>query len=315
MSVNLHDRLAELRHLIETSLTPLVDRDYRLLEIPDYSNPGDVLIYEGERCFLKLLSCKCIEQTTMSSFELRNPQIRKEELLIFRGGGCFGDLWQMGYKFQAKMLERYPDNPMVIFPQSVCFTGKESLESAVKRYGAHHNLTICLRDRHSYEFIRKHFPNKVVLVPDLAFYADVSPWQRNCEPNGRSLFLCREDIEFRFSPGMVGLRYRTDIDVSDWPTIQPSSLVERVMFRIHMHPLKLAYLNDWMARHYYRNWHLSRSIRFLEPYTDVYSTRLHGCILALLMGKRVHAFDNSTGKIASLIKTWLDGVDSIILED
>ena len=315
MCARFQNRLAELRCLIENRLSSLVDRDYRLLEIPDYPNPGDVLIYEGERCFLKTLPHRCIEQSTMSSFQLRNPHISKDELLIFRGGGYFGDLWPMGPRFQAKILERYPDNPMIIFPQSACFSSSDNLRSAVERYGAHHNLTICMRDSQSYDFVRKYFSNQVLLVPDLAFYADVTPWHRPCESNGRVLFLRREDVEFKLSPAMESLCCRHDVDISDWPTMQSNKWMEFLMGKIHRYPHRLAYLNDWMAKSFYRSWHLSHAIRFLEPYDEVYSTRLHGCVLALLMGKTVHAFDNSTGKVASLIKTWLDGVDSIILED
>jgi pyruvyl transferase EpsO len=47
------------------------------------------------------------------------------------------------------------------------------------------------------------------------------------------------------------------------------------------------------------------AIDFMSQYDEVYSTRLHGGILAMLLGKKVHMIDNTYGKISSLYNTWL----------
>lgn len=49
----------------------------------------------------------------------------------------------------------------------------------------------------------------------------------------------------------------------------------------------------------------SYAIKFLQQYDIVYSTRLHGGILAMLLGKKVFFIDNNYGKIKSLYNTWL----------
>ena len=207
-------KIDELRRLIESRLTPLIHGDYRLLEIPDYSNVGDMLIFQGELAFLKTVRYKCLEMASMRSFAYRLPRISTKELLVFSGGGYFGNLWQSGFAFQRKMLLAYPNNPMIIFPQSVCFTDESVLRDAVIRYGEHKNLTICLRDMASYEFVKKHFTNDCVLVPDMAFYADINRYiGASKEQSSKSLLLKRNDKEFVQNTALESISSRLDVDV------------------------------------------------------------------------------------------------------
>ena len=47
------------------------------------------------------------------------------------------------------------------------------------------------------------------------------------------------------------------------------------------------------------------AINFMQDYDEVYTTRLHGGILAMMLGKKVRLVDNNYGKISALYKTWL----------
>lgn len=308
-------KIDELKRLIESSLTPLIQGDYRLLEIPDYSNVGDMLIFQGELAFLKTVRHKCLEMASMRSFAYRLPRISTTELLVFRGGGYFGNLWQSGFAFQRKMLSAYPNNPMVIFPQSVHFTDEAVLRDAVVRYGEHRNLTLCLRDMESYEFVKKHFKNNCVLVPDMAFYADIKQYiGANKVQSPKSLLLKRDDKEFVQNTILESIASRLDVDVMDWPAMsEPISQIELFMRRIGSHPEIFSLFSDWFVKAIYRPYILRSGVRFLQQYSHIYSTRLHGCILGFLLGKRVSAFDNSYGKISSLIRTWLSDCDNVEL--
>ena len=308
-------KIDELKHLIESRLTPLITGDYRLLEIPDYSNVGDMLIFQGELAFLKTVRHKCLEMASMRSFAYRLPRISAKELLVFRGGGYFGNLWQSGFAFQEKMLLAYPNNPMVIFPQSVHFTDDAVLRDAVIRYGEHKNLTICLRDKASYEFVKKHFKNDALLVPDMAFYADIARYVRGSKVrSSKSLLLKRDDKEFMQNAALESISKRLDVDVSDWPAMsEPISQLELFMRRIGSHPEIFSVFSDWFVKAIYRPYVLRSGVKFLQQYSHIYSTRLHGCILGFLLGKHVSAFDNSYGKISSLIRTWLNDCDNVEL--
>ena len=48
-------KINKLRALIFEKLVPLIDNDYILVDLPYHSNIGDILIWEGECCFLNSL--------------------------------------------------------------------------------------------------------------------------------------------------------------------------------------------------------------------------------------------------------------------
>ena len=52
------DRINKLKLLIEKELTPLIDGDYALIDVPNYRNIGDNLIWKGELDFLNTIPFK-----------------------------------------------------------------------------------------------------------------------------------------------------------------------------------------------------------------------------------------------------------------
>lgn len=50
------EKIWELRQIIEEQLTPLINNDYVLYDLPYYSNIGDLLIWEGELSFFERTS-------------------------------------------------------------------------------------------------------------------------------------------------------------------------------------------------------------------------------------------------------------------
>lgn len=79
------ERIAELRRLLYDTLTPLIDRDYVLLELPYYSNVGDLLIWEGEEAFLRLLPYRCLARASFHTFGW--PDLPADALILLQGGG------------------------------------------------------------------------------------------------------------------------------------------------------------------------------------------------------------------------------------
>lgn len=300
-----------LMRKIEAELLPLIDRDYRLLEIPDYPNVGDVLIFQGELAFLRKVPFRCVEMATMRSFANRLPRIAEDELLIFSGGGYFGDLWPAGPAFQRIVLQKYPKNPMLILPQSVRFDDSSKLLEAVKLYGSHENLSICLRDKDSYNFIRENFPNKAYLVPDMAFFAKVNGSKKCVGHCDRKLLILRNDKELLAGPALAALQDNDNCDVRDWPTMENTGCIEWLMTFVKQRPSLCGRCYDAFVRYCYRAHVLASGVRLVNQYDQIISTRLHGCVLALLLQKRVQALDNSYGKIYALIDTWLQDCEEI----
>lgn len=47
------EKISQLKSIIDKQLSPLIDANYILLDVPYYTNIGDTLIWEGTREFLK----------------------------------------------------------------------------------------------------------------------------------------------------------------------------------------------------------------------------------------------------------------------
>lgn len=58
--MNATQKKKQLMDTITKVLTPLIDNDYVYLDLPYYNNLGDVLIWEGTKCFLQTLPYKCL---------------------------------------------------------------------------------------------------------------------------------------------------------------------------------------------------------------------------------------------------------------
>ena len=310
------ETIERLRADISQALTPLVDRDYRYLEMTDHGNVGDTLIFQGEIDFLKTLPFRCREWTTIWSFSRRRPSIPDNDLLILRGSGSFGDLWPTAPTFWLSLLRNYPRNPILFMPQTAHFRDpikRDELAAAFREHTG--RIIVCVRDESSFELVSRFFPVEVYLVPDMAFFIDISRWRsKSVRPNGRRLLIRRQDQEKCESDTLRAIAAHPDTDSADWPTMSPEYPTEKWLSRIKWRAIRFSRFYDLVVRLWYRPVLLRSGIDFLEPYSEVFSTRMHGGILALLLGKPATFFDNSYGKTRAVFKTWLKDCDSARLE-
>lgn len=71
-------------------------------------------------------------------------------------------------------------------------------------------------------------------------------------------------------------------------------------------------LNRYCAKYFHKKL-FNIGVSFLSPYSTIYTTRLHGCILGIMLGKEVHLIDNSYGKNSTFYETWLKDIDNVNL--
>ena len=58
-----------------------------------------------------------------------------------------------------------------MFPQSIWYEDESLIAKDAAVMARHNDLTLCARDKWSYNFLKEHFgKNKILLVPDMAFY-------------------------------------------------------------------------------------------------------------------------------------------------
>ena len=302
--MNSAEKVNHLRQAIEVTLAELVTSDYWLCEVPHYSNVGDTLIWQGELDFLKSIPYKC---KGMSSFNsLRLPKIGKDELVLFQGGGNFGDIWKEPHEYRRRIIESNPTCRFLVFPQTVWYEDEKNLKTDAEFY-SRFDCTICARDNASFALLEKHFQNKILLVPDMAFCIDLSKWRRNYSAN-RPLVLKRNDKELSVTDALKDVLKEVDADVCDWPPMEQYTLIDRVRCRSR----KLGFLYEPYMYHVYRPYLIRSGIQLINSHTDIYTTRLHACILSILLGKeKIVFFDNSYGKNRNFYDTWLKDCDSV----
>lgn len=306
--MTLSEKINCLSEVIKAELTPVIDRDYWLLEVPYYANVGDALIWQGE---LDYLSSICHKSKGMfSSSSRRVPLLSKGDLVLFQGGGNFGDLWHEPQEYRKRIMSENPSCKYVIFPQTVHYVDSCNLERDADFF-SRYDCTICARDLRSMDVLARNFKNKVLLVPDMAFCIDMSRWNRRYKAEN-PLVLKRNDRELQSSTELMAALQRSDVDIADWPSMVTKGWVDRVKHIIGSRQRYLGGLYDWYMNHVYRPYQIHSGIRLLNSHTDIYTTRLHACILGLLLGKEnVFFFDNSYGKNSGFYETWLSDCGNV----
>jgi pyruvyl transferase EpsI len=99
-------------------------------------------------------------------------KITSKDVIIIDGGGNLGILWESQDDKIADIVARFSENKIVIFPQT-CYYGNEGLsgkrlEKNIAVYKNAKDLTICFRDRASFEFAKANFIDvKLVFAPDI----------------------------------------------------------------------------------------------------------------------------------------------------
>ena len=160
------------------------DKRILLLGTPTHGNLGDQAIVAGELRILKdyfpdrevievpsnYLSGKLGELLRGSGFA---KYVRRDDLIFMHGGGNLGNLWLNEEQLRRALIEKFPDNKIVIFPQSIHFTdddaGRRELAISQRVYNTHDDLHLMTRDEISFAFAQKFFPQaNNYLMPDAA---------------------------------------------------------------------------------------------------------------------------------------------------
>ena len=307
------------RDLLQSALQKLITTDYVFLDLPYYANVGDVMIWEATLQLLRKVKHRCLYSCSVETY--RKPQIGQEVILLFSGGGNFGDLWEKHQTFRHCVMEDFPNNPIVQLPQSVWFENEENLERDIQYYKNHRaSVTICIRDQQSYDIIQRNYSSvQLLLLPDLVLALDIEKVLKRNKLEKISgegtLYFKRNDKEF------AGNHLDTHYDKEgDWPCmsydIKWVRKYNELMIRLErMNVPKRIQLKmtDLYYRYIIKDAYLRNGIRFLMPYREVYATRLHAAILAWLLGKKVYMIDNTYHKCSGVYDLWMKDFENILL--
>lgn len=281
-----------------SALTPYIDADYIFLDLPYYANIGDALIWYGTECWLKTTHFSCKLRASCSTFSF--PELRSETVIIMQGGGNFGDIWRQHQEFRLKVIKHYPNNRIIILPQTVFYSNPKIAmrDAAIMRQ--HRNVIICARDKRSLKFLKAfRFSKNLLLLPDMVFCAQLE----SSESTKDAIFIKRADKEGKDVPLE---QLPSDIEIGDWCSIERPDKVVESFSLIENRDEKNSYAINVFLPHL-----VDLGIEQLGRYRTIYTTRLHAALLGILLGKNIVLFDNSYGKNSSFYDTWLREIPNV----
>lgn len=305
------EKIQQLKEYIHNSLAHLIDSDYVLLDVPYYTNIGDTLIWEGTKHFLKKIPHKCLYTASVETYKHR--PLSPNTVILMQGGGNFGDLWRRHQDLRLEVIRAYPNNKIIILPQTVFYNDTAVFQEDAKIFNSHKNLYICARDTVSFEYLQQSLTCNLLLVPDMAFCITDNLLQKYCKKEGgRVLFLKRNDTEFcNYDFKSYITEEESILDTCDWPTMEHYYKTKRFLDKLLWRKEQIGRVPDIYADWVFRPHQVKKGVEFVSQYKKVYTTRLHVAILSLLLGKDIVFFDNSYGKNSSFFDTWLKGVDNL----
>lgn len=186
---------------------PLGKKVY-IIGTPEHGNTGDHAIAIAEKKFLvsngysapRIKEISCTEYFDYA--HLYKRYIRRNSLICGMGGGNLGDLWIEGEFFRYKLISDFPDNPMLIFPQTIYFTntdsGRKLLETSKEYYNGKKGLTIVAREQTSFDLLKEYFKvPRHLLVPDMVLYTSLKDYGviKQTDRDSYVLLVFRQDKE------------------------------------------------------------------------------------------------------------------------
>lgn len=314
--MNSLQKVAQLREVIYTSLNNLIGKKCILLDAPYYHNIGDVLIWTGVQCFMQDKGIKCLYTASYETCTF--PQIGNDVTVLFNGGGNLGDIYHEHMEFLISVVKHYPNNRIIVLPQTVYYKDASLEKVDYQVLLSHPDFYICGRDKVVYHHLQETFSSRALLLPDMAFCISESrlnPYKK--KQIKHKLIIEREDCEK--GETLVS----ADGDVSDWPVFMHSfhkSTFVNKLFK-HVSDAKIPLLSywsnrawNWYAQKFFNEFMIKEGVTFISPYQKVETTRLHGCILSILLDKQITLVNNSYGKNKNFYDSWLSDLDTVHLK-
>ena len=299
-------RSRRLMHALSRGLDAIAeDLDPRgrfiYVDYPVHDNVGDLLINAGSEAWFERHDLSIWRRYSCYNLPPTIRGVRSDDTFILHGGGNFGDLYHEFQATRERIVERYPDNPIVALPQTVYYADAREQARALGQLAGHANLRVYARDRASYDALVAGGLQRVAMAPDMA-HALIDVLRPAAAPDaGRTLRLFRRDRESR-----------GDVDVAqgtDWHRFVPRHrrAVHRVLTRTIWNMQRRTGITVDLHRPWY--WHRDYLIRsavdLFNAHDDIITDRMHAMLLGLLLDRPVAARDNTYGKLSRYYDAWL----------
>ncbi|MBD5449296.1 MAG: hypothetical protein HDR28_03900 [Lachnospiraceae bacterium] len=277
-------RSSEFQKFIATSDRPRLI----LLDTPIHGNLGDQAIVLAEKQFLeKNFPMHDIYEFTQQEYiycERRiYKSINKDDVILIPGGGFIGTLWQNEEDVFLRILNRFFQNKIVVFPQTVYFeksekgmVEEEKLKEALQKC---RDFTLFCRDFRSYEFVTQKIGmdiKRCKYVPDIvtSLKYDIELKRKN-----RVLFCLRNDKE----------------KILDEKILQP------IVDELRRKDYQIIYMDTMIGRRISKRNREEKVAQKLNEFAQarlVITDRLHGMLFSAITSTPCIAVDNVSRKVS-----------------
>lgn len=276
----------------------MIKKKVYLLNTPEHGNLGDHAIAMAEKKFLNDYFPEFEVREiigTDSSFQEKLQLINDEDIIFLSGGGYLGDLWPWEDERCKKIIQQFPKNKIIYFPQTYFFAEKTTCKTKIAEdrafYEQYPNVSFFLRDAASYQLVAKEICsniNHVRKYPDIALYGR---YEKQFDREG--ILLCLRSDKERISKR----EWEEDIVAyakQNNMTINYTDMVEGDYLKV----------ND-------RENVVNRKMDEFASAQLVITDRLHGMIFAALTGTPCIAFDNVSKKVSGVYQ-WIKKLEYIV---
>lgn len=300
-----HDRIVEI----------IAGKSIQYIDVPMYMNIGDHLIAHGTFKFFENNGITLKRASGIDWFRL--SWIDDSDVLVFGGGGNFGDLYPKLHHARMRLVKEalVKGKTVIVLPQSLWYQNEENRIKDEMLVNAHPNFHLFTRDIQSFG-IAKTISKNVYLTPDMAhhLYDDLSAFSKDIKPTSDVLYFLRKDKEISQSQLIAGKSYDWDdvLKMTDFADgmYQTFKFYKR-LWRFHLSFIDPK-LNLWREK----SWRLVLTgAQLFSTSETIVTDRLHGMILAALLNRNVSILDNSYHKVSNYKNMWFDTDSTISLAD
>lgn len=280
-------------------LYPLDSFDAFYIGCDEFGNLGDHMINESAQEYYRaLFPDREYAEITIRYYPVLKKYLQKNikahQMLLLGGGGNFGNLYPEAMQVKLDVIQSFPDQKIVGYPQTVYFSesdreNSELLEKTRSILEAHPDLHLFVRDSVSLNYLKNNFHVCVDLVPDIVMSAasEQSTADKQPERENRVLLCFRNDIE---SAG--NLKQMTE------------SLLRQEKIPFTQTTLQLPYNIPGLLRMLY----LNEEFRKWRKAALVITDRLHAMIFSYITGTPCIVFNTNNNKTKDYYETWLSEI-------
>lgn len=297
LPINTYGIIRDYRNYLAPSLPNInlsTKNHFWFLDSPEYGNIGDQAIAFSMVAFLNehfgdydIIEFKQSEIIKYLGWIKR--KIKKGDVIVLQGGGNLGNLYPPYEAIRRKIVKTFPDNRIVIFPQSCYFSKdfKGNYEKFISKkfYSKNKNVVIFARENLTYLKLKKDFVDvDIRICPDIVFY-----------------LYGKYTSNTRFG---IGKCFRDDSEKVQFDNDQIEYIKELENQYSQSFSLTTICENNRISSEK-RKYLVEKKIFEFAKRELVVTDRLHGMIFSYITKTPCIFFDSLTGKSMNTYYTWL----------